>query len=641
LQKALDLRRQLLGEKHRDTVTSYNDVGINLNDLGRYAEAQPLLQKALDLHREILGERHPTTAGSYSNVAYNLNDQGKYAEAQPLFQKALDLHLELLGEKHPSTANSYNNLAFILDVQGRRADAQPLYQKALDLRRDLFGEKHPKTAESFNNLGLNLIAQGKYATALPLLQKALDVNRQWFGDKHPHTARAYINLAGNLQEQRKYAEAHPLFQKALDLNRELLGEKHPHTAYSYSSLAGNMSAQRQYAEAQPLYQTALDLRRELLGEKHPDTAQSYNNLAGNLYARGIYSDAQPLFQKALDLRRELFGEQHPETAQGYMNLARNRYAQREYADTQMILKRAVHSYEASRLAGAQGLDRAALKMSDPRLLLVPLLANSDPQAAWSAAEMTLARGLLDEQSARKATSLTPAELADQVQWQSELAGAQSEILVLVANSQRTESENRQLEELIDKRNTIEQRLAELAVRLSQREVASSDAIQASLLSDAAFLFWVDDWEHWGCVVRSVGKPNWERLPGTGPEEHWTQSDADLPNNVRASLGGNATSSEIATLLKQLYAQRLAPLVKHLEGVKRLYVVPVAAMAGVPIEAITSDYTISYVPSGTFLAKLKDRGKLSGRPCSPLLIRSSRGPGRHRRRRKPFRRAGCS
>src|SRR5439155_21392213 len=67
-------------------------------------------------------------------------------------------------------------------------------------------------------------------------------------------------------------------------------------------------------------------------------------------------------------------------------------------------------------------------------------------------------------------------------------------------------------------------------------------------------------------------------------------------------------AETEVLARKLHAQRLAPLAKHLIGVKRLFVAPVNAMAGIPIEALTDQYTVSYTPSGTFLARLKDRAR---------------------------------
>jgi hypothetical protein len=123
-------------------------------------------------------------------------------------------------------------------------------------------------------------------------------------------------------------------------------------------------------------------------------------------------------------------------------------------------------------------------------------------------------------------------------------------------------------------------------------------------------------EHWVCLVRSTGDPVWERLPGTGPDHQWTRQDTDLPGRLRFALAGDrttapASAAEVAALARDLYAQRLAPLDRHLKGVHRLFVVPVGAMSGVPVEVLSDRYRVSYVPSGTFLARLKDRPRPSG------------------------------
>jgi hypothetical protein len=80
----------------------------------------------------------------------------------------------------------------------------------------------------------------------------------------------------------------------------------------------------------------------------------------------------------------------------------------------------------------------------------------------------------------------------------------------------------------------------------------------------------------------------------------------LPRQFREALAKSAPSAAVEALGKKLHAQRLAPLSNHLAGVKRLFVAPVNQMAGIPVEALTDQYTISYTPSGTYLARLKDR-----------------------------------
>src|SRR5262245_60197812 len=89
---------------------------------GQYAEAALLFQEALTIRRDILGEGHPDTATSYNNLANILHAQGKPAEAEAMHRRALAIRLKALGEGHPDTAASYNNLALTLNDQGKYAE---------------------------------------------------------------------------------------------------------------------------------------------------------------------------------------------------------------------------------------------------------------------------------------------------------------------------------------------------------------------------------------------------------------------------------------------------------------------------------------------------------------------------------------
>jgi CHAT domain-containing protein len=615
-QKALDIRRKVLGEEHPDTAAGYNNVAANLQAQGKYAEAGPLFQKALDSRRKVLGEDHPDTAAGYNNVAANLWAQGKYAEAGPLFQKALDIFRKALGENHTHTAQSYDNIAANLQEQGKHAEAGPLYQKALDIRRQVLGEDHPLTALSYHNVAASLQAQGKYAEAGPLYQKALDIRRQALGEDHPDTAFSYNSVAVSLQAQGKCAEAGPLYLKALDIRRKVLGDDHPLTATSYNNVAYNLDAQGKYAEAGKLYQKALDICRQVLGEEHPDTALSYNNVAANLEAQGKSAEAGPLCHKALDIRRKLLGEDHPLTAASYINVAADLQAQGKSEAALASLEAAARSYEAARLrVVAGGLERAAFGAQQSPYPFLAVVRSRTGRAAdaWAALEADLARGLLDQMALRRGLSLTPAEQDQRDDLRTRQATLDARILPLASRPQRTAADTAGLERLVTQRQHLDESLAELAVHVSQREVAPLTQLQAALSADTAFVAWVDVadrsggvQEHWGCVVRAQGRPHWERLPGSGPEGSWTRADTDLPGQLRAALAQSDSAAEVEALARKLHAQRLAPLRQHLEGVQRLLVAPVNRMAGIPLEALTDQYTVSYTPSGTYLARRTDR-----------------------------------
>jgi CHAT domain-containing protein len=70
-------------------------------------------------------------------------------------------------------------------------------------------------------------------------------------------------------------------------------------------------------------------------------------------------------------------------------------------------------------------------------------------------------------------------------------------------------------------------------------------------------------------------------------------------------------------LQALFRQRLAPLQKHLGGVKHLIVLPSPVMASVPIEALTDQYRISYAPSATIFAWLRE--KAGKRPATTEVL----------------------
>jgi hypothetical protein len=66
------------------------------------------------------------------------------------------------------------------------------------------------------------------------------------------------------------------------------------------------------------------------------------------------------------------------------------------------------------------------------------------------------------------------------------------------------------------------------------------------------------------------------------------------------------------LIAALHRQRLAPLEPHLTAkggmpaVRRLLVVPTRGMALVPVEVLTTKYTVSYIPSGSVFARLREK-----------------------------------
>jgi tetratricopeptide (TPR) repeat protein len=626
--KALDIRRKVLGEEHPATARSYNGVAANLYAQGRYKEAEEGSKKALDIRRKVFGEEHPDTAHSYYTVATTLYAQGRYREAEDGYNKALDIRRKVLGEEHPDTALSYNGVALNLYAQGRYREAEEGRKKALDINRKILGEEHPETARSYNGVATTLHAQGRYREAEEGFKKALDIYRKVHGEEHPATATSYNNVAATLYAQGRYREAEQGFKKALDINRKICGEEHPYTATSYNNVANNLNDQGRYREAEEGHKKALSIRRKVLGEENPDTAMSYDRLARNLNSQGRYKEAEEDSKTALAIYRKVFGEYHPDTVLSYNKAAANLNAQGRYKDAEDVYQRGADAFLASRLhIAASGLGRAA-KTSErsPLLDLAALLArNGKPVAAWQRLEQSLGRGTGDDLAARLRRPAR--ELARQTDLLKQLERLDQLLAQQLAIREPSAEQKKERDALLDRRLKAQEELTRFSHQLEEKygpaegKVFDRKTIQAALPDDTALVTWIDlavvgpkaadpNGEHWAVLLRSQGEPVFQRLRGSGPGGDWTAEDTDLPGQLRTALVEHRDGCR--RLARQLAEQRLAPVRKQmatadkLPAVKHLVVLPSAALAGVPVESLVEDCTVSYALSGTLYAHLRNQ-----------------------------------
>jgi tetratricopeptide (TPR) repeat protein len=615
------------GRKALATTGELDDQARAAMQRGSPAESEYAYRSLLEIHRRWLGEDHLASAQSYDNLAYNLAEQGKYAEAEPLFRKALAVRLKALGENHPHPALSYNNLAADLDDQARLAEAEPLYRKALAIQLTTVGENHPSTAVFYSNLGLNLQEQGRYSEAEALHRKALAIKLTTVGENHPSTALGYNNLGSTLAAQERYGEAEPLLRKALAIRLTKFGENHPHTAQSYDNLAANLDVQGRHGEAEPLFRKALAIRLTKLGENHPHTALGYIRFAFNLQAQARLAEAEPLYRKALAVRLKTLGEKHTLTALSYHNLAGNLDAQGKLDEAVRNWIAATAIYERSRrVQSATGLERALTASTSPLAALALALARQGKHRdAWAHWETDLARGLLDDLSARQLRPLTPEQRRREADLVGRLQRLDEQIARLAGKTKRTQADDQKLDELGNQQSILRGHWVEFQNQLDTQyrvytgKPASLDEIQQALPADAALVGWLDLTprgetypsqrpSHWACVVRRQGEPAWVRIPGTGPNGAWTKDDDQRIEQLRIALA--STQPTWRDRAAAVARQRLEPLGPHLRGATHLIVLPSRALAGIPVEVLVaaqdnpvSRLVVSYAPSGSMLARL--------------------------------------
>jgi len=105
------------GAKHRDTLNAMCSLAETLSLQGKSAEAEPLYRQALEIRKQLLGEKHPAQP-----------DQGKYAEAETLYSQALTLGTQINGKEHPETITCMANLGNMLQIMGKFSDAETRFR---------------------------------------------------------------------------------------------------------------------------------------------------------------------------------------------------------------------------------------------------------------------------------------------------------------------------------------------------------------------------------------------------------------------------------------------------------------------------------------------------------------------------------
>jgi len=313
LERALDLRRQVLGAKNPETLRTMERVGYVAFLQGQYPEAESVLGNTLEMQRRVLGSEYPDTLKSMDDLAVVYREQGKYPQAGALGAQVLGIRRRTLGPEHPDTLASMNSLAIVYRDQGKYEQAEALTSQTLEIRRRVLGPEHPDTLRSMNNLANVYINEDKYEQAEALYSQSLEIRRHVLGTDHPETLQSMVNLSIAYFAEGKFAQAEALDSQVVEIQGRVLGPEHPKTLSSMHSLATAFLAQGKYTQAESLDRETLEIRRRILGPEHPDTLSSLDDLARVYAAQGEYTQAETMFRQVQETESRVLGSEHPDT----------------------------------------------------------------------------------------------------------------------------------------------------------------------------------------------------------------------------------------------------------------------------------------------------------------------------------------
>jgi len=207
LERALEMRRELLGEANPATIDSYNNVAILLQDMKNFEGAKRYLVRAVTLYDEVYPDGHPNVPATLGNLAMLRQDMGDLDGAERDFEAAIEGLRKWLGEDHPNLGVMLNNYADVLELRGRLAEADAAYVQALEILVAALGNDHwligTVTANRGNcqhQLGRLSEAEQSYLDAWEILEAAV-------GADHRRSGKAALGLAELYDEMGRESDA--------------------------------------------------------------------------------------------------------------------------------------------------------------------------------------------------------------------------------------------------------------------------------------------------------------------------------------------------------------------------------------------------------------------------------------------------
>ncbi len=175
IQRALDIRKSLLGDSHELIAGSYNDLGLIMSSVDPDM-ALDYYEDARKIYSKIYGVEHEKTVQALINEGIAYRQLEYYGDAINSFESALKSWQTLYPQGHPNEAFIINNIGRTKQLTNDLDGALSMYEKGLMKYIEFYGKQHPEVAGTHNLIGNIYNARGEFDMALSYYQQALVAN---------------------------------------------------------------------------------------------------------------------------------------------------------------------------------------------------------------------------------------------------------------------------------------------------------------------------------------------------------------------------------------------------------------------------------------------------------------------------------
>jgi tetratricopeptide (TPR) repeat protein/tRNA A-37 threonylcarbamoyl transferase component Bud32 len=370
LEKALAIRRRVLGAGHPDTLTSMVRLGETYRAQGKGRHGEPLFREAVATGTRVLGDENPIVMNAMTGLAGTCVALGKPNQAEELYGKVLGVRRRVLGPASPDTIAAMSDLAVAYSAQGKFGQAEKLYLQVIEIQSN---QPHPGLVP-YSNLGNLYVRQGMYREAEPYLRKAMDEARRTMNEEHPFRLYMMESVGSLYRDTGRFDEAEALFRQVWNLRRRVIGEENRNTLSDVFFLGDLYCTEGKWAEGEKMLLQALTAQRRVLSDEDRFTVRTMAGLSLCYLRQEKLGEAEPWAAKAAEIRTRQLGPANPLTLEALCVLADLKLRLGMLSEADSILKDACavaskdwQGYYCQSLLGASLAARRSFPEAEPLL----------------------------------------------------------------------------------------------------------------------------------------------------------------------------------------------------------------------------------------------------------------------------------
>ncbi|MCH8569305.1 MAG: protein kinase [Balneolales bacterium] len=234
--EVLPLKEELQDETSSSLITTYNNLGMMLDRVGRQEEASRLLEKAFEGYKRIYGDDHLYVGVASITFSANLRNIGLYEKGLDVINTGINAFLENVAPNHPYLHTAYHNKGRLMVELNRSGDAEFYFRKSMRLMAETAPPGHFSHAIPRKTLSDLFLSEMRLSEAREILEETVGFLELSERPNPRMVASIDLNMGRLYYYEGNYEAAIPLIESAVEAIARMDGSDHPEVALANSYL---------------------------------------------------------------------------------------------------------------------------------------------------------------------------------------------------------------------------------------------------------------------------------------------------------------------------------------------------------------------------------------------------------------------